>query len=194
MNVNTEEYQKDYSLLRPFDLEKAKNGELICWWEDGTKAEYIGECGMNNENDICVKYLEDSSRGKVRKNTYVMNESYYFRMAPLAWVEGKPVYKGDVLYGKNFPEYRYDVSHADDNNIFTIENETGSYCNAPENLTWNKPKQKKSKKVWGNIYPETDVIGQISYSGNWYGSEHIAKLNSLLGCIGQVELEINWEE
>lgn len=147
--------KKDYSLLRPFDLEAAKRGELICWFKNGVRAEYVGECGMSNENDICVKYVEGD--GCAIAGTFVMNESRYYRMAPLAWVEGKPVYKGDVLYL---------IDTVDDLNKQPLKVEANSdrwWCRHPngavpsypeDRLTWNPPKVKR--EGWINIYPDAN--------------------------------------
>lgn len=150
---------KDFSLLRPFDLEAAKRGELVCWHNDGTKARYVGKCGMDDENDICVEYLEDCF--DVTAHTFVMHESDYFRMSPLCWIEGKPVYKDDVLYNNIYPEFMYIVDYVQGDMVYTQDNETGSFREYTENLTWEKPK--KIRNVWFNLY-ESDNSNNINTS------------------------------
>ena len=81
------ETKKDYSLLRPFDLEAAKSeyGIIDTDWD---AVRYIGASSKFDE--VCV----EQTNGDL-----LIGVSSDFRMAPLCWVEGKPVYKGDVLYG-----------------------------------------------------------------------------------------------
>lgn len=136
--------EKDYSLLRPFDLDAAKAGEAICWYRDGIIAEYIGPCGMPTENDICVKYLE--TKGLAQAGTFAMNESRYFRMSPLCWVEGRPVYKGDVLYKQDGSKFIAKTMYSD-TCILSDQPFIGSSL---ENLTWTPPKVKRDG--WMNCY------------------------------------------
>lgn len=93
------EQQKDYSLLRPFDLDAAKRGEPICFKDDGQLATFLGESDQV-ENDICLRWEE--TFGSVESGKCAMLGRNLISMAPLCWVEGKPVYKGDVLYSKFF--------------------------------------------------------------------------------------------
>lgn len=148
--------KKDYSLLRPFDLEAAKAGEQICSDKNGSARLFIvgrdgtGQCVISNPEESDVWYFADSER---------------LRMAPLAWVEGRPVYKGDVLYYVEDGIYRKFV--VQDSNQFgptapvfleDIPNEhgVGRAC-SPEKLTWQKPKVKKSG--WA-------LVGKDSFSWN----------------------------
>lgn len=77
---------KDFSLLRPFDLEAAKRGEKVCWHDTRETMESITDAdrhiavGRNKHGDIGVW------------------EIARLRMVPLSWVEGKPVYKGARLW------------------------------------------------------------------------------------------------
>ena len=169
------EQTKDYSLLRPFDLEKAKRGELICWFKNGTRAEYVGECGMYNENDICVKYVDGD--GCAIAGTFVMNESRYFRMAPFCWVEGKPVYKGDVLY-KDCKKFVVNGMYGPK---CVLADEPFVGCSV-EKLTWNPPKVKR--EGWVNVY---------GYGSSFiYATENDADNNALASRIACVRIE--WEE
>lgn len=84
----TTEYQKDYSLLRHFDAEAAKAGEAICLYDyPDVNVAYVA--GPDKANDVC--YLTGN-------NYLEISAISCFRMKPLCWVEGKPVYKGDILY------------------------------------------------------------------------------------------------
>ena len=77
---------KDYSLLRPFSEAAAKRGEAICSGYDGEIVKFIA--GPDAVGNCCV--LPDGGE-------FGFHKALLLAMAPLAWVEGKPVYKGDVL-------------------------------------------------------------------------------------------------
>lgn len=85
---------KDYSLLRPFDLEAAKRGDPIIWTPN-IDCVFLGE-SINRPNipEEGPQYRIEHSGGM----SYA--SARRLRMAPLAWVEGRPVYRCDVLYGK----------------------------------------------------------------------------------------------
>lgn len=78
--------QKYFSLLRPFDLDEAKAGALVCWHDGDVVVKSILDAddfraiGRGIDGNVCMWAIEN------------------LRMAPLFWVEGKPVYKGDRLY------------------------------------------------------------------------------------------------
>lgn len=71
-------------------MEAAKVGDEICW-PDGEDEDLSYISGPDAADNICYSY-----DGK-----FFISISSNFRMAPLCWVEGKPVYKGDVLYLKD---------------------------------------------------------------------------------------------
>ncbi len=120
---------KNRELLRPFDLEAAKRGEPICWSHLDWNVVFIGAA-----TDGQVAYECD---GDVGFSRYPEDS---FRMKPLCWVEDRPVYKDDVLWNKLCPKYRYDAIRFEDGRIYSSENETWSYCELIENLTWEEPK------------------------------------------------------
>lgn len=79
--------QKNLSLLRPFNLELAKAGEPICRFDDNPLL-FIGV----GTKQIGVEHK--------KTNVIASYSEYDLRMAPLTWIEGKPVYKGDILWYK----------------------------------------------------------------------------------------------
>lgn len=83
------EQQKDLSLLRPFDLEAAKRGEDFVFVECGELKARKFIAGPDSGGGIVVQD---------ELGAFVVSHAYPYNMAPLCWVEGKPVYKGDVLY------------------------------------------------------------------------------------------------
>ncbi len=150
------EQTKDYSLLRPFDLEAAKAGaplfEIYMYGSKVKTDEEIGTyiAGPNNLNEYVISYPTNGYM------TYI-DSIKAVRMAPLAWVEGKPVYKGDTLYSHffksggqsqdgSFTVTGYRVS---DDSFYAAEI---SYTAATlvSSCSWNNPKVKKSG--WMNSY------------------------------------------
>lgn len=140
------EYKKDYGLLRPVDLEAAKCGEKIC--DEKAEQFFTYAAGPSSEKE----YIFNDLLGRFVIAT--TPEGNGWRMAPLAWVEGRPVYKGDVLYvtvdnpncatvkaGSKF----YVVSKGnDEGNLYNSE----WYINK-RYLTWQKPKTKR--EGWVNL-------------------------------------------
>ena len=80
--------KKDPDLLRPFDIEKAKAGEAICWSHLNLPCSFVGE--MSN-GLIAIT----NQKGLIESPS-----SYSLRMKPLFWKDSKPVYKGDKLWHK----------------------------------------------------------------------------------------------
>jgi len=131
--------EKDYSLLRPFDLEKAKAGGAICYYQDGTHREFI--TGPDDHGYFVIK----SQDGWFR---FGKHEDY--RMAPLAWVEGKPVYKGDVLYSHFFKE-TFEVTGIDRVGQFKAEKHSQFSATESTSCTWTPPKKTREVKLLGYL-------------------------------------------
>lgn len=179
--MESTEYKKDYSKLRPFDLEAANRGEEICFvhrFIEDRKfiAEYNGKLIVADSCGIQISDIE--------------NNCYY--MKPLAWVEGKPVYKGDVLYSTHSSNYKYIVSKGNEHYIHSESNETKANCESTSHLTWNKPKQKVKRKIWINVYPELEDADE-HFIGSWYSSKKGADCGASLNRIACAETEIEYE-
>ena len=135
--------EKDYSLLRPFDLEAAKAGAKVCWHEDGEVAvdvmfvrdRVIPLFEMCFSEERAAVFTHDDSRR-------------YLRAAPLCWVEGKPVYPGDALEHTRLGEVVAKSEHAS-KGMLVVEKYDSL---ALGNLAWPRP---KPVKRWINIYPNT---------------------------------------
>jgi len=172
------EYQKDYSLLRQFDLEAAKRGEKIC--EEKAEQFFTYVAGPSSEKE----YIFNDFKG--RFVTATTPEGNGWRMSPLCWVEGRPVYNGDVLYKKNSVKR-------------TIIRKDGDYFYSEEegltpidSLTWTKPKTKS--EGWVNVYPPTTetLKEQSAETSNAWESKALANKyaqQNRLDCI-----HIVWEE
>lgn len=120
------EQQKDYSMLRPFDLEAAKRGEKICWHKQGCDIAFVG--AMSN-GQIVYEYIQEQIISSCN--------SSQFRMLPLAWVEGRPVYKLDVLWHEK--QNKYVKVHAlGDYSVPTVVEECCDMGFLVDSLTWKK--------------------------------------------------------
>ena len=156
---------KDYSLLRPFDLEAAKNGALVCWMYEDGPLRYIGKatCGADT---ACFEWI-----GGTHKGTFETYPNTNLRMSPLCWVEGRPVYPGDVLYwncgGAEFTvgsRMLFDGQMIEGVSVTTegFTHDIPGTGILHENLTWEKPKRTVKKAGWINIYPLVGECGQAS--------------------------------
>ena len=160
---------KDYSLLRPFDLEAAKNGALVCWMYEDGPLRYIGKatCGADT---ACFEWI-----GGTHKGTFETYPNTNLRMSPLCWVEGRPVYPGDNLYLKNGC------------GVFTAGGRmVGVELNS---LTWSKPKRTVKKAGWINIYP---LVGECGLASAIYPTKTAADNSASSARIACTRVE--WEE
>lgn len=141
--------EKDYSLLRPFDLEAAKCGDKLLWASgDEYPCRYLA--GPDGLGDVA---FEDS------EGYLFVRDASEFSMAPLCWVEGRPVYKGDVLYRPAFGSQEFvadSVERDKDGDVFLRYTNGGrsSWLEGPEqmgrDMTWTPPKVKR--EGWMNCY------------------------------------------
>ncbi|MCB4358466.1 hypothetical protein [Quatrionicoccus australiensis] len=173
---------KDYSLLRPFDLEAAKRGEAICR-KDGQSMEFVA--GPDSVDDIV--YLTKGGGGEF--GFRCVNN---IRMEPLCWVEGKPVYKGDVLYHPLKGKCVIDIVLSITDHVAAIHDSGAfSVLHSPsaDDLTWTPPKVKR--EGWVNVYP-TSTGSFMARTSDAYESENNANdfaQPSRIACV-----RIEWEE
>lgn len=149
------EEKKDYSLLRPFDLEAAKRGETICTDEGGCIfKDFLG--GPDRHGAIGLRHIE---------GYLLILPHAALRMAPRTWVEGKPAYDGDRVFGllnKSMGTVQAD-GVAWDNGSFTNYNQPGGRDATSANVTWAPPKVKR--EGWLNIYPAREGCWLAKTSG-----------------------------
>lgn len=171
-----EKQEKDYSLLRPFDLEAVLNGESICYSYSETKVYYI--TGPDAAGHIAYE---------TQKNRLYTGHIDDFRMVPLCWVEGRPVYRGDgPLYDK------YDgvkvFAEGECNNGAQVR--YGGACIGTDLLTWTPPKVKR--EGWVNVYKsiKSAVIHLTKQEADMYATNYHGKIDpDRVACI-----RIEWEE
>ena len=179
-----ENYKKDFSLLRPFDSDAVRNGEKICWYSDGEIPKYFI---LTPGGSILANFTDDPNAENIWP-------SERYRMVPLCWVEGKPVYKGDVLYhpSDNPPvAYIVDAYDGEQDHLF-FEGLSRCAATKPKYMTWAPPKVKR--EGWVNIYPDEEcVVGMDREAAGPYPTEKDADngavLDRRIACV-----RIEWEE
>lgn len=132
--------EREDNKLRPFDLDAVKSGGLVQHFISGDIFTIVA--GPDAYGYVCV------SKGGDDKFHLTVYPVEHLRMAPLCWVEGKPVYKGDVLYQNTqmLPGPRVVM----DGNLQGIFDTHGSW-NGREHLTWTPPKEKRKVKMLAYI-------------------------------------------
>lgn len=153
---------KDCRLLREFNLEQAKEGDEIL-------------CVITNKT---VKYLSCSTDGHTVFIEWSVGGTIFsvlvpasgLRMKPLTWIEGKPVYKGDVLYEKS--QYS-DGEPLIVRSVFKpLSNKSALQFKSlawagDEELTWTKPKEKHIHQELIDAYKAGAAIQYWSCLGEY---------------------------
>lgn len=132
-------------LLKPFDIKAAKCGEEVLYvYTTGNTEDtkFVAEAGIDG----------DHACRDTEGNIFLANEED-LRMRPLAWVEDRPVYKGDVLYWK------------DDGMVHEPYLGTDKIT---ASLTWTKPEPVKKTRT-------VKFLGWMSGSGElvWYADDKV---------------------
>lgn len=138
---------KDFSLLRPFDLDAVKDGQQVCYEHGGDGViKYLA--GPDNTCRIAYEGPD---------NRFYVGPVDAFRMAPLCWVRTsveddtlKPVYKGDVLWHKCGKEVNKVIADSlgDYKTPSIFEKGSGIGWHI-ECLTFTPPKVKRKVKMLG---------------------------------------------
>lgn len=181
----------DFTLLRKFDLEAAKRGEAVCWYADGDTLRYVG-AACNIDSIGCFEWLEGKHKG--RFESYPAN---FLRMAPLCWVEGKPVYKGDTLYGTGSCKgLTYVAASFNEQRVLVSEAGTSGCVEQPEQLTWTKQARKVKKEGWVNVYRDTSNSFHPAMRVDIYPyhTEALAKQRAGSNAVACVKIEYEIEE
>ena len=135
------EVQRQYSLLREFNLEQAEAGDEILHLLSPSfiYTEVIHEVEFKGvTSNLQEVFLED------KQGEGYCCGTQRIKMKPLCWLEGKPVYKGDVLYenAENSEgealvvKSTFEPLNCDDALKFT----SGTWAFLHE-LTWDKPQE-----------------------------------------------------
>ena len=170
-------------LLRPFDLDAIKRGESLCYCATGEVVKYLA--GPDAVDTLACTWNDRIYTDKVDS----------FRMAPLAWVEGRPVYPNDKLCWidceGNYVTFTVGLtgvvnkcltghSRFRDGSIFEDDGRCGV---EPTVLYWDRPKVKR--EGWVNIYPDP------SANSFRYRTEQNARDNAGPEVVATIKIE--WE-
>lgn len=175
--------EKNYDLLRNFDITTAKPRDIFQWKADDNQLEFIGATTINDI--FCFKWISGEFEG-----LYTSYDKHRIKQIPLCWVEGKPAYKGDELWLSWFSRCGKVQAIEMEDGLLKIKHleedcQWYGYCNENiSDLYWEKPK-KIQKEAWANVYSS---IGMISY----YDTKEEADENAAedrVACI-----KIQWEE
>lgn len=160
-------------------------GTEPCCWATATGPHPIE--GVNG-----ISYKEDDGT----EGNYAPDNAFTWE-GPLCEVEGRPVFKGDVLWNKNHPHLRYDVSKVEGGIVYTEKNETGSICERQELLTWVHPKPQKVKRKGFIAIGKASVKNgtATAYTSNIFQTEESARNNFPDGsaCVASV-IEVEFED
>ena len=144
----------NYDLLRPFDIEAAKHGEEICFDNGEECIAFVAEAGEDDEH----AFRND-------QGNLLLVEGSELRMKPLAWVEDRPVYKGDVLWQKAIG-----LSYEVKDGFQHVENSF---------LTWTKPEPKKD---YSSYKVDDPVMVRGSEKSLWIKAHFAYEDNGLAVC------------
>lgn len=168
--------KKDFSLLRPFDLEAAKRGDAFVFISPVTGEQKTRKLIAEKNGQLVVDY------GDTFQITTIDFAADGYRMAPLCWVRTsveddtlKPVYKGDVLYSlSNNPDHAA-VLKGESQRIRNITENRFLYSEdgwhiLPQNLTFTPPKGKRKVSLLGFIHCSTKEV-LLREEHKFYGKE-----------------------
>jgi len=128
-------------LLRPFDLEAAQRGEPILWGGQFEPATFVARARKGKTNIIERAGMH---AGLLDHVEYAPDE--YLHMAPLCWVEGRPVYKGDRLWCKLYNEWVTATGSRQDGVLNADGHEPGLDLDVRA-CTWSAPKVRRKVKL-----------------------------------------------
>lgn len=144
----------DTTLLRPLTLDDIKPGTLVTWMIGDKEVDWgkIVYGPVEKGQEFVVNWKEDGLIIHALSSATTKN----LHLTPLAWVEDKPVYPGDVLYGKweGLKKDGYGITGVNPDGLLM---DTRGIVIVSDNadLTWTPPKTKTKTKhqAWVNLYP-----------------------------------------
>ena len=152
-------------LLRPVKFKDVQVGDVLVLKDSSPVSE---SSVAYKANKFVVLRFSDGSEGTCHGSRLEID----FALAPLCWVEGKPVYRGDTLYRPGVEAGKALVaSHITGSGVkylhFSNLTDANEYAdNRRGYLTWTKPEQKRE--------PSFQVEGQDVFPGEvvyYYGDD-----------------------
>lgn len=139
--------EPDYTKLRSFDKTLAEQGHPLCYNDGRHQLKYFG--GPDASGNVVVTN---------KTNEFCVFHETFLRLAPLFWIYGTPIYKGDSVYSQNGYYIDNEVVHGpfvvrqyNDSSVnahFTICSGIAIAKQIPlSDLTVSLPTQKREKKT-----------------------------------------------
>lgn len=160
----------NHKLLRPVKFKDLQVGDVLILKDSSP----VSKSSVTYKaNKFVVLRFSDGSEGTCYQSRLEID----YGLAPLCWVEGKPVYPGDgplyykygLLYYKHGPLWKYNVEGV---TAFSISDDElhfhGGIAFPISDATWTKPKPEPER------VPSFQVEGQDVYPGDtvyYYGSQ-----------------------
>lgn len=129
MNYETIQKAIENGTLRKYDLTSAAVGDKVLGWEPGEVLAIYGE-------DVVIGW--DLADGK-SADIFLTNQGHGVYLAPLCWVEDKPVYKGDVLYRQNGKQVTVRCLNGDGTFLLFEEGGRWTTDGSISKLSWTDP-------------------------------------------------------
>lgn len=169
----------DYSLLRPVKFDELSLDDKLMIKDSSLTA--VCSVVYKGRNFVVVRCKDGSD---TVCNRHALSRD--FTLAPLCWVEGKPVYPGDgPLYYKDNPSWKHNeegvfaLSIRDDELLFH-----GGKALPIATATWTKPKRVPSFQVEGiDVYPG-DTVYYYGTNRDAWGQAHLVKPH---GCVDHID-------
>ena len=174
--------------LRKYDLTQAQVGDKVLGCEPGEVLAVYGE-------DVVFGWDLGNRKSVSIYRTHYAHEMH---LAPLCWVEDKPVYKGDVLYSPNGTVKVRTIDRVEKFQAYDDEGKAitrfrvygdDGFWDSPEKLTWVEPE------------PEYTVEGKVLKVGDTLFSKEGDKVtitafedDLIITTPGQVMGETEWTE
>lgn len=175
----------DYSLLRKINPDELVVGIKVLDVDLGL-CEFVA--GPDHEGDVCLRYTCPYAG---RESLFICGVSE-LRLPPLAWLEGKPVYKGETLFRGSVWVRVVSVLNERTLAVETLTGHVGQFASLSE-LTWELPKKKTKRKGWINLYKSRDPNTPVA-TGLWGTREAADDLAQRTSSERLACLEVDWEE
>ena len=144
----------NFKKLRPID-DNVKRGDALLYWYPDADMGDPKEVTFVAGPDASGYFIYADEHGVFQ---FAVKEGLW--IAPLCWVEERPVYKGDVLYwrsSKGWDTHVVDHRYALLDGGFGLADANGEWV-SPESLTWTKPKTKKTG--WA-VFVKADTLSGL---------------------------------
>ena len=175
--------ENNFSLLHRLEIGNDLVGKKVICMDNMVTYTFVAAAGPDGSHAI-----------RDQNGNIWTEKSDNLRMAPLCWVECKPVYPGDLLFTSAGTQVVADYSESNPLCDNALYDSVGRWSN-PKELSWKKPKKKKKMEGWINIHldPLTaschNAFISHSFKTKELADDHADKHGPRIKCV-----HIEWEE